>query len=114
MTKKEIFIQEIGEYINNHNINLSSETIEYFKELSEEKPKEKFTENGIKILKFLQDNNENQIFKAKEIGEALFMSGRSVSGSMRKLISDGYVEKIGQNPVTYKITSLGMEVKIDK
>ena len=40
MTKKEIFIQEIGGYINNHNVNLSSETIEYFKELSEEKPKE--------------------------------------------------------------------------
>ena len=114
MTKKEIFIQEIGDYINNNDIQLSSEAIEYFEDLSKEKPKEKFTENGAKILKYLQENSENQIFKAKDIGEALSISGRSASGSMRKLISDGYVEKIGQNPVTYKITSLGIEVKIDK
>ena len=32
MTKKEIFIQEIGDCINNNDIQLSSEAIEYFED----------------------------------------------------------------------------------
>jgi DNA-binding HxlR family transcriptional regulator len=46
------------------------------------------------------------------------MSARSVSGSMRKLVTEQYVEKVGQNPVTYKLTDLGetlaKELQVDK
>ena len=43
----------------------------------------------------------NEISK---IGEGLFIHARSVTGAMRKLIADGYVEKTGQNPVSYSLT----------
>lgn len=42
------------------------------------------------------------------------MSPRSVSGSMKKLINDGYVEKKGGSPVCYGLTDLGKDFQIDK
>ena len=50
----------------------------------------------------------------EEIGEGIFMSGRSVSGSMRKLVTDGYVEKVGTNPVCYGLTDTGRDYQFDK
>ena len=32
---------------------------------------------------------------------------------MRKLVNDGFVEKIGQDPIIYAITEAGMQVEID-
>lgn len=74
------------------------------------------TENGVKILKIMQDNFEKyiNIFTSKNIGEILFMSPRSVSGSMKKLITDGLVEKIGSNPVSYGLTELGKNYQFDR
>jgi len=68
-----------------------------------------FTENGKKILVFMQENKDtfNNLFKAKEVGEQLEISSRTVSGGMRKLVTDGYVEKIGTSPVIYAITTKG-------
>ena len=58
------------------------------------------------------------VFSSKQLGELLFMSARSVSGSMRKLVTEGYVEKAGSNPVTYKLTengaTLAKELQVDK
>jgi large conductance mechanosensitive channel protein len=51
--------------------------------------------------------------KAKEIAEGMFISSRAVSGSMRKLVSDGYVEKIGADPVMYLITEKGKNINIE-
>ena len=31
---------------------------------------------------------------------------------MRKLVTDGYVEKVGQDPVIYKLTEKGQEIEI--
>ena len=74
------------------------------------------TENGVKILKIMQDKVDqyNNIFTSKNIGEFLFMSPRSVSGSMKKLITDGYVIKLGLNPVSYGLTELGKNYKFDE
>ena len=57
----------------------------------------------------MQENVETKsnIFTSKEAAEALFTSGRSIAGSMRKLVSDGYVEKMGKNPVQYSLTEKG-------
>ena len=44
---------------------------------------------------------------AKEIGEGLFMSSRSISGAMRKLITCGYVVRQNANPVMYALTDSG-------
>lgn len=115
MAKKD-FIQEIGDMIDNDDIQLSAAALEYFEELRSKKESGEMTENGKKILEFLQQNYQtyNNVLKAKDIGEGLGISGRSVSGSIRKLITDGYVEKIGKEPVSYAITDLGKSYQFDK
>ena len=67
------------------------------------------TESGIKVLKYMQLNLEkhNNLFTARSIGEGLFLSSRSIAGTMRKLINDGYAEKTGNNPVYYSLTEEG-------
>jgi predicted transcriptional regulator len=52
------------------------------------------------------------LWKARDIAEWLFISSRTVSGSMRKLVSDGFVEKVGSEPTIYSITELGKNVEI--
>lgn len=125
MTKKEKFI-EIVQYIvfedednyaelfSNEDWNIARE---FFEDLKNGKVKNSggMTENGKKILLWMQENCEKMtnIFTSKEIAEGLFTSGRSVAGGMRKLISDGYVEKIGQNPVQYALTESGKLYQFD-
>ena len=111
MTNKELFIKEIKGLIED-GFEFSEGANAYFEALqtkSSAKERPEITENGIKILKFMQENYEkfNNVFNSKDIGEGLFVSSRSVSGSMPKLITNGYVEKIGADPVTYAITEQG-------
>lgn len=113
MTNKEAFIQMVEDLLNAVDINdMPEEAIKYFEELKNQKPqpeKTELTENGTKILKYMQSNYEkyNNVFKAKEIAEGLNTTSRSVSGSMKKLITDGFVEKIGSEPVSYAIKDYG-------
>jgi DNA-binding MarR family transcriptional regulator len=72
-----------------------------------------FTENGKLILAFLQEHQDTNTWKAKDIAEEMFISSRTVSGSIRKLVNDGFVEKVGQDPVIYSITEQGKNIKID-
>ena len=74
-----------------------------------EKPE--LTESGTLVLKWLQLAPVG-IYKAKDIAEGMFVSSRTVSGAMRKLVSDGYVEKVGQDPVIYSLTEKGKTVEI--
>lgn len=90
----------------------------YLKVLSEEednKEKPLFTDNGKLILKSLQEiqNNYNNMMKAKDIAEHIGISSRQVAGAMRKLIADGFVEKIGKEPVIYAITEKGLTINIE-
>ena len=73
------------------------------------------TENGAKILAWMQENVDsmNNIFTSKEAAEALFTSGRSIAGSMRKLVNDGYVDKVGKDPVQYSLTDAGKNYQFD-
>ena len=75
--------------------------------------KPQFTENGKKILAFLQEHQDTTTWKSKDIAEGMFVASRTVSGAIRKLVNDGYVEKVGQDPVIYSITEKGIETKID-
>lgn len=118
MSKKEKFITEIlaicGDFPENV---LSADALDFWNGLnaSGDSSKPKFTENGKLVLKYMQDNKDsyNNLFKAKEIGEGLGISSRTASGAMRKLVTDGYVEKIGDSPVIYALTSAGTEVNLD-
>lgn len=122
MSKKEKFIHEVIAAIDG----LEEKTPEkYFSEdaldfwnglqMSGDSSKPKFTENGKLVLRYLKDNKDtyNNLFKAKDVGEGLGISSRTASGAMRKLVTDGYVEKVGADPVVYAITTEGIEVDID-
>ena len=75
-----------------------------------EKPE--FTDNGKAILQYLQ-TVPVAMYKAKDIAEGMFIASKSVSGAMRKLVTDGYVDKIGKDPVVYTITEKGLNVKFE-
>lgn len=120
MTKKEAFIKMVEGFIDPLDVNKLKENeetrmaVEFFEELKSDKsanPKPEITENGAKILKYMQENYQkyNNVFKSKEIGEGLFISSRSVSGSMKKLITEGFVNKIGTDPVAYEISQKGID-----
>jgi len=111
MTDKELFIEEIEELLKTNVI--SEKANNYFMTLKLKKEKPEITEMGVKILKHMQDNCEKEYFLAKTIGECLFASSRSVSGSLRKLVEDGYCDKEGKDPVHYILTEKGKNKKFD-
>ena len=74
--------------------------------------KPEITDNGKVILAYLQER-EVSMLKARDIAEGLSISSRSISGSMRKLVSDGFVEKIGKDPAVYRITETGKKYNIE-
>jgi len=123
MTKKEKFINCIqSEIFDNPNIYSENWEADWddicsfwedYKKCTT--PPKDMTENGLKVLTWMQEHIEemSNVFTAKEIGEGLFTSGRSISGSMKKLVNDGYVEKIGKNPVQYSLTESGKLYHID-
>ena len=117
MTKKEKFINAIqNAFFNVVDINeIDPDIISYWEvfKSKEEKEKPLFTDNGKLILKYLQENKNIDSWKAKDIAEGLFISSRTVSGAIRKLVTDGYVEKIGQEPVVYTLTEYGKTINID-
>ena len=88
---------------------------EYLKALMEtQESKPELTDNGKKILLYMREHPEQQIWKAREIAMGLFISPRGVSGSMRKLANDGFIEKLnGDSPVIYMITEKGKNIKIE-
>ena len=71
-----------------------------------------FTENGGKILKYLQ-SAPTGMYKARDIAENMGITSKGVSGAMRKLVTDGYVEKVGKDPVVYMITEKGKNVEFE-
>lgn len=112
MTNKQKFIEEIENILITPGVRLSEEAESYFESLkaSTEKTPAVITENGKKILTYMAENSETceNIFPTKDIAEGLSVSGKSVSGSMKKLITEGFVEKIRETPVAYKITEKGI------
>lgn len=73
--------------------------------------KQVFTATGLVILEYMQQC-DSKTMKAKDIAEGVLLSSRKVSGAMRKLVNDGYVEKFGTNPVNYSITNQGKEIDL--
>ena len=119
MSKKQEFIKYVEDLMNftkDMNAPIMSEEAElYWKAFCGENEGEKplFTDNGRLILKYLQDNTQETMWKARDVAEGLFISSRAVSGAMRKLVSDGYVEKMGQDPVIYSLTEKGKNIEIE-
>ena len=116
MRKKEKFIKFIDELLQNNPNALDEDAMAFFLALKQQdEARADFTDKGKMILVFIQENKElyNNVFQAKTIGEGLGIPSRSISGSIRKLVSDGYVEKLGTNPSVYSLTQKGAEVRFD-
>lgn len=119
MSKKEIFINEVLALTGDAPEKVfSQDALDYWNGLNATGDKEKpaFTNNGKIVLKYIQNNKDlyNNLFKAKNIGEGLGISSRTVSGALRKLVTDDYVEKIGENPVIYSLTQKGAETSFEE
>lgn len=111
MSKKQEFINFIEHIL--EEVNIEDEMPEnarlYWEAMkttsSSEKPE--FTDKGKMILSYLIANPELTMLKAKDIADGLCVAPKSISGSMRKLVIDGYVEKLGENPSVYTLTEKG-------
>lgn len=121
MTKKEKFIKIVEDLFTEVNDiqdkEIDQDAWDYLETLKTQKTKTRsveITENGKAILEYMQgaieefDNN----FLSKEIAEGLFTSSRSVSGAMRKLVTDGFVEKSEDSPIIYNLSEKGKDFKI--
>ena len=115
MSKKQEFIKFVEMAINAYPQEMNEEARIYWEAFKGKEVIEKpmFTDNGKLILRYLQDNLTTELWKARDIAEGLFVSSRTVGGAMRKLCSDGYVEKVGQDPVVYTLTEKGKEIVIE-
>lgn len=125
MTKKEKFIEFVNEIMDAAMVDSWDDVtreewkdaFDFFEDLKNGKVKNSgaMTENGRKLLSWMQENVDtmSNLFTSKEAAEALFTSGRSIAGSMRKLVNDGYVEKTGKDPVQYSLTENGKSYKFD-
>ena len=118
MSKKEKFIECVENALfSKIDLNdLDSDVLDYWNALKGAKDVEKplFTDNGKLVIEYLKSLPDGApAMKAKDIAEALFVSSRSVSGAMRKLVTDGFVEKIGDSPVLYVITEKGKNIEIN-
>ena len=120
MSKKQEFIKYVNDLIDatsSSPVVMSEEAKQYwdaFRGVDETGEKPLFTDNGKLILDFLQNHLETSMWKARDIAEGLFISSRAVSGAMRKLVTDGFVEKLGADPVVYTITEKGKNVTINQ
>ena len=73
-----------------------------------------FTENGKLIMEYLKSVPDDvSAMKSKDIAEVFMVSSRTLSGSMRILVSDGLLEKIGDSPVLYKRAEKGKNIEIN-
>lgn len=115
MSKKQEFIKFVEMAIDAYPQEMNEEARVYWEAFKgkEEVDKPLFTDNGKLILRYLQDNLTTEMWKARDIAEGLFVSSRTVGGAMRKLCADGYVEKIGQDPVVYALTEKGKKIVIE-
>ncbi len=110
--RKDIFIETVEKMFEAYPMNVPPEAIDFFEDYKKGKSsnKKEITSKGINLLVELK--NINDWITAKALGDRLEISGRSVSGTMRKLVEDGFVEKRCGNPASYRITEKGINFEI--
>jgi len=114
MSKKDEFVKYVEMAIDAYPTPMNEDARLYWEALKGkvEEDKPLFTDNGKLILQHMKDHQETPMWKARDIAEGLFISSRAVSGAIRKLVTDGFVEKVGQDPVIYSLTENGKNIEI--
>lgn len=120
--RKIIFIEtveklfEMVKYNEGKTIDFSipEEALDFFEDYKKAKSEssQPFTEKGIIVMEALYKVDD--WITATALGEMIGRNGRSVSGTMKKLIEDGYVEKREGKPASYRITEFGKEIEWNK
>ena len=123
MTKKDKFIKIIENEVFSKNLaekypdeyEDAKIFFEVLKNGTDKEAKAKFTEVGRAVLEYIRNNKDvhNNLFTAKDIASEISLTSRSVSGAARKLVNDGYLEKLGESPVVYALTELGATTDLD-
>lgn len=92
---------------------MPDEVQDVYNMLQEQQAMEKpmLTESGLSILEYLQTCDAKSL-KARDIADGMVISSRQVSGAIRKLVTDGFVDKMGSSPVIYSLTSKGKNFNI--
>lgn len=92
---------------------MPDEVQDVYNMLQEQQTMEKpmFTESGLSILEYLQSCDAKSL-KARDIADGMVISSRQVSGAIRKLVTDGFVDKMGSSPVIYSLTTKGKDFDI--
>ena len=114
---KEQFLKFLIELMN-HDVDftnkLMNDDVQAFLDMLNDTKDEKpvLTENGKILLRYLQEHKDIRTWKAKDVADGLGMPSRGISGSFRKLVNDGFCEKLGQNPGIYCLTEKGTNFKI--
>jgi predicted transcriptional regulator len=115
MTIKEEFFKYFDYLVKNckEPTEIPENVKQFLNVLQETKEKEStgVTDNGKLILQYMQNDDTKPLLKAKDIAEGLGISARTVSGAMRKLVTDNYVEKISTDPIIYSLTEKGKSYK---
>lgn len=117
MTKKSKFIDFVQDSLfSKIDVNeIDSDVLSYWNALTSKDETEKpmFTDNGKLIMLYLQGLTDAIPMKTKDMADAMGLSSRTVSGSMRKLCSDGFVEVLGDSPKLYTLTETGKNIVIE-
>ena len=116
MSKKQEFISYVEALITGQEepLEMSDNVRLYWEALKgkEEEEKPLFTDNGKLILQYMKNNQEPAMLKARDIADGMVISSRQVSGAIRKLVTDGFVDKMGSSPVIYSLTTKGKDFDI--
>jgi len=114
---KEQFLKFVSELMNANpelTEKLMNDDVKAYLDMLNDKADEKpiLTENGKVLLRYLQENKDIRTWKAKDVADGLGVSSRGISGAFRKLVADGFCEKLGQNPAVYCLTDKGTNFEI--
>lgn len=110
MTNKEAFIEFIKPLFKQEDVDPKAK--EYWDSFIAQE-ETKVTENGKEVLRWMRANCLDGGQTSKVIGENMGTPSRTVSGTMRKLVADGFVTKSDSSPIVYSLTQLGKEICID-
>lgn len=114
--RKNLFIEEVERLFNENEV--CEDARDFFDDYKKGHTSNKkvMTDKGFKILKAIYEMSEGaeeNVYTAKQIGEYLDVSGRSASGTLRKLVEDGYVVKYDGKPSCYGIADKGAAFIVD-
>ena len=118
MNNKQIFIKVVDSFFKLNEETCDQDEIrqalEYYNTVFKAKGSKLITELGKRIIVCMRNDETHfdNVFGVNEIAENLEMTQKSINGALRKLVNDGFVEKINTTPKKYKLTDKGLNEKL--